>query len=96
MNYEKALELVDRGIAHKHPTFKDTGYIFIDLGEDWVGYISPKNVFVDVTISNVHVAHGNIDLDRMMVLDASHRPDYDRHIENGVGRKELWYEVIWI
>ena len=64
----------------KHSTFKNTGYIFIDLGGRWGGYISPKNVFVDVTISNVHVAHGNIDLDRMMVLDASHRPDYDRHI----------------
>ena len=84
-NYVKALELVDRGIAHKHPTFKDTGYIFIDLGEDWVGYISPKNVFIDITINNIHVAHGNIDLDKLMVFDANHRPDYNRHIVKSEG-----------
>lgn len=80
-NYEKALILLSAGYACKHCTFKDTGYIFIDLGGRWGGYISPKNKFVDVTIDNVHVGHGNIDLDRLMVLDASNRPDYDRHIE---------------
>ena len=80
-NYEKALKLVDEGFACKHSTFKDTGYIFIDLGGTWGGYISPKEDFVEVVLNNVHVGHGNIDLDRMMVLDADHRPDYDRHIE---------------
>ena len=85
-NYEKALELVNRGFASKHPTFKDTGCIFIDLGEDWGGYISPKDRYVDVTIGNVHIGHGNIDLDRMMMLDASHRPDYDRRIV----KSEVW------
>ena len=80
-NYEKALELVNRGFAYRHSTFKDTGYIFIDLGGRWGGYISPKEEFVEVSIDNVHVGNGNIDLDRLMVLDASHRPDYDRHIE---------------
>ena len=80
-NYEKALKLVDEGFACKHSTFKDTGYIFIDLGGAWGGYISPKEDFVEVVLNNVHVGHGNIDLDRMMVLDADHRPDYDRHIE---------------
>ena len=80
-NYKKALELVKKGIAKKHYTFENTGYIFIDLGEKWGGYISPKNEYVDVTINNVHVGHGDIDLDKMMVLDASHRPDYNRHIE---------------
>ena len=80
-NYEKALKLVDKGFASKHSTFKDTGYIFIDLGGRWGGYISPKEEFVEVTLNNVRVGHGDIDLDRMMVLDASHRPDYDRHIE---------------
>ena len=79
-NYEKALELVKKGIANKHYTFKNTGYIVIDLGENWVGYISPKNRYVDVAKNNVHVGHGNIDLERMMVVDASHRSDYDRHI----------------
>ena len=80
-NYEKALKLVDKGFACKHSTFKDTGYIFIDLGGRWGGYISPKDKYVEVTIDNVHVGHGNIDLDRIMVLDVDHRPDYDRHIE---------------
>lgn len=80
-NYEKAIQLVDRGFASKHSTFKDTGYIFIDLGGVWGGYISPKEEFVEVVLNNVHVGNGNIDLDRLMVLDASHRPDYDRYIE---------------
>ena len=79
-NYEKALQLVDRGLARKHLTFKNTGYVFIDLGGRWGGYISPKDKYVDVTIDNVHVGYGTIDLDKMMVLDASHRPSYDRHI----------------
>ena len=80
-NYEKALKLVDKGFARKHSTFKDTGYIFIDLGGRWGGYISPREGFVEVVLNNVHVGNGNIDLDRLMVLDASHRPGYDRHIE---------------
>ena len=79
-NYEKAFKLVDEGAASKHFTFNKTGYVFIDLGGAWGGYISPKEKFVDVTINNVHVGHGDIDLDRLMVVDASHRPDYDRHI----------------
>ena len=80
-NYEKALRLVDEGIAIKHSTsFDKTGCIFIDLGDDWAGYVLPRNKFVVVAIDNVHVAYGNIDLDKMMVMDASHRPDYDRYI----------------
>ena len=55
-NYEKALKLVDEGFARKHSTFKDTGYVFIDLGEKWGGYISPKEEFVDVTENNVHIS----------------------------------------
>ena len=80
-NYEKALKLIDEGFASKHSTFKDTGYIFIDLGGAWVGYISPKEDFVEVVLNNLRIGNGNIDLDRLMVLDASHRPDYNRHIE---------------
>ena len=79
-NYEKALELINKGYASRHITFKSTGYIFIDLGGRWGGYISPKNKYVEVTIDNVHVGLGNIDLDKMMLLDASHRPNYNRHI----------------
>ena len=84
-NYEKALELVDEGIAIKHSTFDKTGYIFIDLGGRWGGYILPKDKYVEITIDNVHVAHGNIDLDKVMVMDANHRPDYDRHIVKSEG-----------
>jgi len=32
-NYEKALELLNRGMADKHHTFNDTGYLIIDLGD---------------------------------------------------------------
>ena len=80
-NYEKALKLVDEGFAKKHYTFNKTGYVFIDLGGRWGGYISPKDKYVEVTIDNTHIGYGNIDLDKMMVMDASHRPNYDRHIE---------------
>ena len=80
MNYKKALELVKKGIAKKHFTFNKTGYVFIDLGGAWGGYISPKEKYVNVTRNNVHVAYGDIDLDKLMVVDASHSPDYDRHI----------------
>ena len=79
-NYEKARQLVYKGIAYKHSTYKDTGCIFIDLGGRWGGYIFPKNEYVEVTIDNVHVGHGTIDLNRLMVLDASHRPNYNRYI----------------
>ena len=87
-NYEKALYLAYRGIARKHSTFNGTGYIFIDLGERWGGYISPKDKYVEITIDNIHAGHGNIDLSRLMVFDASHRPDYDRRIVKSEG----WYK----
>ena len=80
-NYEKAVELMNKGLASKHPTFKDTGYIFIDLGGRWGGYILPKDKYVEITIDNLPVAYGNIDLDKLMVMDVDHSPDYDRHIE---------------
>ena len=82
-NYEKALKLVDEGFARKHSTFKDTGCIFIDLGLGgrWRAYAFPKDKYIEVTINNVHAGHGNIDLSRLMVFDADHRHNYDRHIE---------------
>ena len=84
-NYEKALKLVDEGIAIKHSTFDKTGYIFIDLGGAWGGYISPREDFIEVILNNMRVGNGNIDLDKLMVMDASHRPDYDRHIVKSEG-----------
>ena len=87
-NYEKAVELMNKGLASKHPTFKDTGYIFIDLGGRWGGYILPKDKYVEITIDNLPVAYGNIDLDKLMVFDADHRHNYDRHIE----KIKDWYK----
>ena len=78
-NYEKALKLVDKGFASEHSAFK--GCICIDLGGRWRGSILPKDKYVEITIDNLPVAYGNIDLDKLMVVDTNHRPDYDRHIE---------------
>lgn len=80
-NYGKALDLLDRGIARKHYTFGDTGYISLDLGGSYVGYISPRDEHVDVAQNNTHVGYGNIDLERMMVTDTSNRSYYDRPIK---------------
>ena len=80
-NYEKALELLDRGIAEKHYTFKDTGYISIDLGGSYGGFISPRDEYVDVAQNNNHVGYGNIDLDKMMVWDTHNRTYYHRPIK---------------
>lgn len=80
-NYRKAMSLYKRGLAEKHFTYSKTGCLMIDLGGSWVGYILPRDAYVDVAENNVHVGHGDIDLDRLMVVDVSHRPDYDRVIE---------------
>lgn len=40
-NYEKAMALLNKGIAEKHYTFKSTGYIVLDLGGAYAGYVSP-------------------------------------------------------
>ena len=84
-NYEKAVELVNRGFASKYS--KDTRYIFINLGGRWGGYILPKDKYVEITIDNLPVGLGNIDLDKMMVVDINHRPDFNRHIEVEVAKR---------
>ena len=78
-NYEKALELLNRGIAKKHYTFDNgkTGCIVIDLGGSFVGFISPYDKFVDVAHGGEHVSYGVIDLEDMMVLDTSNRHRYN-------------------
>ena len=81
-NYEKALELLNRGIAKKHYTFDSkTGCIVIDLGGSFVGFISPYDKFVDVAQDGEHVSYGAIDLEDMMVLDTSNRHRYNLHIK---------------
>lgn len=82
-NYEKALELLNRGIAKKHYTFdnKKTDCIVIDLGGSFVGFISPYDKFVDVAQCGEHVSYGVIDLEDMMVLDISNRHRYNLSIK---------------
>lgn len=81
-NYEKALELLNSGIARKHYTFDNgkTGCIVIDLGLSFVGFISPYDKFVDVAKREEHVSYGVIDLEDMMVLDISNRHRYNLRI----------------
>lgn len=83
-NYEKALKLLSKGIAKEHGTFKTTGYIVLDLGGAYAGYASPREAYIEVVKNNCHVGHGDIDLDSMMVIDASNRTIYDRPIKKWV------------
>ena len=82
-NYEKAVELLNRGIAKKHYTYESgkTGCIVIDLGGSFVGFITRYYEFVDVAQSGEHVSYGVIDLEDMMVLDISNRHRYNLHIK---------------
>lgn len=82
-NYDKALELLNRGIAKKHYTFDTgkTGCIVIDLGGTYVGFIQPRDKYVDVASCGTHVSLGIIDLVNMSVVDASNRHRYDRPIK---------------
>lgn len=80
-NYEKAQALLDSGVAKKHYTFSQTGCIVLDLGGVYAGYISPVDKHVDVASIGSHDFFGNIDLDKMTVLDASNRHNYDRQIK---------------
>lgn len=82
-NYEKAQDLLNKGIARKHCTFDnvETGLIIIDLGDTFVGFISQHDKFVDVARCGVHVSYGNIDLENMMVLDISNTHCHNLHIK---------------
>lgn len=72
-NYEKALELMDKGMAYEHHTFKDTGYLVLDLGGEYAGYIAPDDENVDMARNNVHIGYGIIDMDKMVVHDTANR-----------------------
>ena len=82
-NYEKAQELLKKGIVKKHYTFDNgkTGCIVIDLVGSFVGFISPYDKFVDVSQGGEHVSYGAIDLEDMMVLDTSNRDRYNLPIK---------------
>lgn len=83
-NYEKALELLDKGMADKHHTFNDTGYLIIELGEAYAGYISPNDKNVEITKYNEHIGYGVIDMDKMVVHDTANR--FELPIEKYVNR----------
>ena len=83
-NYEKAMALLNEGIAKEHYTFKNTGYISLDLGGAYVGYISPRDKYVDVAKNGEHVGYGNIDLEKLMLRDTSNRSIYNRPIKKWV------------
>lgn len=80
-NYEKAMQLLNDGIAIKHYTFDKTGCIVIDLGGTYVGFIQPYDKYVDVATCGTHVSLGIIDLVNMSVLDTSNRHRYYRPIK---------------
>lgn len=80
-NYEKAMQLLNDGIAKKHYTFDKTGCIVLDLGGVYTGYISLGDKYVDVASIGSHDFFGNIDFDKMTVLDVSNRHNYDRQIK---------------
>lgn len=83
-NYEMALELLDRGMADKHDTFNDTGYLIIDLGGPYGGYISPNDKNVEITKFNENIGYGVIDMDKMVVHDTANR--FELPIEKHVNR----------
>ena len=80
-NYEKAVKLLNKGIASKHWSYDQTGYIILDLGGQYLGYISPFSMYVEVANGGIHSSYGNIDLDNMMVFDRSNRDKYNLQIK---------------
>lgn len=80
-NYEKALQLLNSGIARKHYTYEQTGYIILDLGGQYAGYISPLCRHVEVSKGGIHLGYGNIDIDKMMVFDMLNREKYNLTIK---------------
>lgn len=81
-NYEKALELLNAGVANKHFTFAESKCIVLDLGGTYAGFIMPGDIYIDVAQLGTHVSFGNIDLDKMMVFDRSNRRFYNFPIKN--------------
>lgn len=80
-NYEKAFKLLKEGVAERHHAFRDTGYLVLNLGGPYTGYISPDDSHVEVAKNSSHVSYGDIDLEKMMVIDASNRVGYVYHIK---------------
>ena len=67
VDYEKAMMLLEKGIAGKHRTFEQTGIIVINLepcqdpdNDDFCGYIAPDECAVEVTMRNSVWGFGHI------------------------------------
>lgn len=82
-NYEKALELLNNGVAKKHYAFDsgNTGCIVIDLGGTFAGFITRYDKYDVVAQGGEHVSYGIIDLEDMMALHISNRHRYNLPIK---------------
>lgn len=67
VDYEKATMLLEKGIAKKHYSFKQTGIIVINLvpenqtdNDDFCGYIAPDDCAVEITKNNRVWGYGYI------------------------------------
>lgn len=72
VDYEKALMLLEKGIAEKHHTFNDTGIITLNLepypgNNDFVAYVDPVEQSVEVVMNNKVWGHGHIAEDNTVV-----------------------------
>lgn len=67
--YEKAIKT---GMAEEHYSFKDTGIVILNLGEDFCGYVYPDQKTVEVTHGNQVVWYGNISDDLKSVECTRH------------------------
>lgn len=60
-NYEKAVKLLNKGIAKPHYTYeKGTDIIVINLRDNLCGYAYPKEDTIEIVNRNEVVWHGNI------------------------------------
>lgn len=71
--YEKALSLLDEGIADKHQTYPDTGIIVINLGKNFCGYVFPDQKYVEVAEDNTLFCYGTISDDLKTVVNKHSR-----------------------
>ena len=74
LDYEKAMMLLEKGVAKKHRTFEQSGIIVINLvpenhmnNDDFCGYIAPDECAVEVTMRNTVWGFGHINNDNTIV-----------------------------
>ena len=96
-NYEKALELVKKGIAKK---LKYTGCILFNLGYNTVGFIYPNDVNVTVDVNaddkltdyNYKYDCGFIDLDTMSIIGIKDNYSIEKYsIHSSEKKSSIYY-----